>query len=95
MGKRPLRKRQLGIKIANGSHRESACNLLECVTVYVRLTADAVVKLVSVSLTDGSTLPATTSSEPSKYLSKRFWVISVTEASGNWTVTLVNRGEET
>lgn len=47
------------------------------------LTAEAVMKLVSVLLSDGSTFPATTSSEPLKYLSKRFWVMSDTEPSGN------------
>lgn len=47
------------------------------------LTAEAVIRLVSVALSDGSTFPATTSSEPLKYLSKRFWVTSDTELSGN------------
>lgn len=47
------------------------------------LTADAEMKLVRVLLSDGSTFPATTSSEPLKYLSKRFWVMSDTESSGN------------
>lgn len=52
-------------------------------------------KLVRVLLSDGSTFPATTSSEPLKYLSKRFWVTSDTESSGNWTVILLSRGAET
>lgn len=47
------------------------------------LTAEAVMRLVSVLLSAGSTFPATTSSEPLKYLSKRFWVTSDTESSGN------------
>lgn len=47
------------------------------------LTAEALMKLVSVLLSDGSTFPATTSSEPLKYLSKRLWVTSDTESSGN------------
>lgn len=63
--------------------------------VFVVLTADAVVKLVRVLLSDGSTFPATTSSEPLKYLSKRFWVTSDTESSGNWMVILLSRGEDT
>ncbi len=51
--------------------------------VFVILTADAVVKLVRVLLSDGSTFPATTTSEPLKYLSKRLWVTSDTKSSGN------------
>ena len=63
--------------------------------VCVVLTAAAVVKLVSVLLSDGSTFPATTSSEPLKYLSKKFWVTSETESSGNWMVILRSRGDDT
>lgn len=63
--------------------------------LFILLTADAVVRLVRVLLSDGSTFPATTSSEPSKYLSKRFWVTSDTVSSGNCTVILLSRGEET
>lgn len=59
------------------------------------LTAEAVMKLVSVLLSDGSTFPATTSSEPLKYLSKRFWVTSDTESSGNWMAILLSRGAAT
>lgn len=36
----------------------------------IGLTADALIKLVRVLLSDGRTFPATTSSEPLKYLSK-------------------------
>lgn len=59
------------------------------------LTAEAVIRLVSVLLSAGSTFPATTSSEPLKYLSKRFWVTSDTESSGNWMAILLSRGDET
>lgn len=59
------------------------------------LTAEAVMKLVNVLLSDGSTFPATTSSEPLKYLSKRFWVTSDTESSGNWMAIRLRRGAET
>lgn len=59
------------------------------------LTAEAVMKLVSVLLSDGSTFPATTSSEPLKYLSKRFWVTSDTDSSGNWMLILLSRGAAT
>lgn len=58
-------------------------------------TADAVMRLVRVLLSDGSTFPATTSSEPLKYLSKRFWVMSDTVSSGNWMLILLSSGEET
>lgn len=59
------------------------------------LTVEAVMKLVSVLLSDGSTFPATTSSEPLKYLSKVFWVMSDTESSGNCTAILLIRGAAT
>lgn len=52
-------------------------------------------KLVSVLLSDGSTFPATTSSEPLKYLSKRFWVTSDTDSSENWMLILLSRGAAT
>lgn len=52
-------------------------------------------KLVNVPLSDGSSFPATTSSDPSKYLSKRFWVTSDTESSGNWTSIRLSRGAAT
>lgn len=63
--------------------------------VLISLTADAVMRLVSVLVSDGSTFPATTSSEPLKYLSNRFWVMSDTESSGNWMEILLSSGEET
>lgn len=68
---------------------------MACALLTVTLTADAVVKLVNVSLSDGFTFPATTSSEPLKYLSKRLWVTSDTESSGNWMMIRLSRGEET
>lgn len=40
-------------------------------------------KLVRLLLSSGCTFPATTSSEPLKYLSKRFCVTSDTASSGN------------